>query len=217
MERAGLFQGITAEEMNQMLQCLQANFKVYEKGECIYRIGDYIESMGVIVKGSVLIEHDDAWGNGHIIERIGKGQVFAETYACVSSEPLMINVVAAEKTEIMFLNMARVLKTCTSTCQYHSRLIQNMLFVTSRKNLALTKKIFHTSPKSLRGKLLSYLSDQAIQARSEQFEIPFNRQQLADYLGVDRSALSNEISKMKQDGLLEVDRNQFCLRRQDKI
>ena len=123
----------------------------------------------------------------------------------------MVNVVAAESTKVLFLDMRKALQICSHACAHHNKLIRNLLSISAQKNLNLSRKIFHTSPKSIRGRLLSYLSYQAVRSGSQSFVIPFNRQQLADYLNVDRSALSNELSKMQRDGLLHVEKNHFDL------
>lgn len=206
-----LFRDVPPEEVPVMLDCLGAKTRKYPRGEVIYRAGDVITSMGLVLSGSVSIENDDVWGNRSILDRIGPGQVFAETYACIPDEPLMVNVVAAEATEILFLDMSQVLYSGSDAHSFHSKLIRNLLTISSQKKLILSRKIFHTSSKSIRGRLLSYLSFQAIQHGSCDFEISFNRQQLADYLSVDRSAMSNELSKMQRDGLLRVARNHFTL------
>lgn len=211
LSRSSLFQGIPEEDIQGMLTCLGAVSKDYSKGETVLRVGDRIQAMGLVLEGSVNIENDDAWGNKTILDNIGPGQVFAETYACLPDAPLMVNAVAAEKTEILFLRTARLLETCSSTCPHHGQLIQNLLAVTARKNLNLSRRIFYTSSKTIRGRLLSYLSDQAVRQGDRRFSIPFDRQQLADYLGVDRSALSNELSKMQRDGLIRVEKNHFLL------
>lgn len=194
-----------------MLSCLNAETRSYPRGSVIYCAGDLVSSLGLVLSGSVSIENDDVWGNKSILDHARPGQVFAETYACVPGAPLMISVVAAEPTEVLFLDVGRMLRTCSNACGFHSKLIRNLLSIASHKNLNLSRRIFHTSSKSIRGRLLSYLSFQATQQGSREFEIPFNRQQLADYLSVDRSALSNELSKMQRDGLLKVDRNHFSL------
>ena len=166
---------------------------------------------GLVLTGSVLIENNDLWGNTTVLDSVGPGQIFAETYACTSGEPLMVNVVAAEPVDVLFLNMDRVLQVCSHACTHHNRLIRNLLSISAQKNLNLSRKIFHTASKSIRGRLSSYLSYQAIRSGSHSFTIPFNRQQLADYLNVDRSALSNELSKMQKEGLLKVDKSRFEL------
>lgn len=161
------------------------------------------------------IESDDVWGNKSILSSVGPGQVFAETYACLPDEPLMVSVTAAEDTAVLFLHAPHMLAPCTQTCTCHAQLIRNLLFVSARKNLELSRRAFHTAPKTIRGRLLSYLSMQAIHAGSDSFSIPFDRQQLADYLGVDRNALSAELGRMRREGLLDFRKNWFHLRRPD--
>ena len=204
-----LFQGIRPEETEAMLKCLSARTGTYQKGETIYRAGDTVTEVGIVLSGSVLIQNDDIWGNRSILDQIGPGQVFAETYACVPEERFMVTAEAAERSEILFLNVGRILRVCTNACGFHSRLIRNLLSLAAQKNLNLSRRIFHTSAKSIRGRLLSYLSWQAQIRGSREFEIPFNRQQLADYLSVDRSALSAELGKMKREGLIQVEKNHF--------
>ena len=207
-----LFRGMTEQETASMLNCLGGKTEVYQKEEYIYHTGDHVRAMGLILSGSVHIEKVDVWGNCNIIENIGTGQVFAETYACAPTEPLMVNVVAAEACEVLFLDVKKALQTCPSVCDFHSRLIRNLLVVMAGKNLALTRKMNHITPKSIRARLLSYFSYEAIKQGKYTFTIPFNRQQLADYLSVERSALSNELSKMRNDGLLEYNKNIFTLK-----
>ena len=206
-----LFRGISAEDAEAMLGCLGSHEKTYEKGNIIYHAGECVDSMGMVLSGSVNIEIDDLWGNKTILGHVEAGGLFAETYACVPGEPLMVNVVACEKSAILFLGISRLLTTCSNSCTHHNKLIQNLLQISSQKNLALSRRSLHTSPKSIRGRLLSYLSEQAKQNGSYQFTIPFNRQQLADYLGVDRSAMSNELSKMQSEGVITFEKNRFSL------
>ena len=206
-----LFRGVTPDEIESMMGCLEAQVKKYHKGEIIYHNGEYAQKAGLVLSGSVHIENDDLWGNKTLLSHVGAGQVFAETYVCVPGEPLMINVVAAEASEILFLNLGKGSCTCVKNCGFHGRLIQNLLAISAQKNLNLSRRIFYTSAKSIRGRLLSYLSDQATRCGSLEFDIPFNRQQLADYLGVDRSAMSNELSKMQKEGYLTSSKNHFCL------
>lgn len=211
LSKTAMFHGIPAEEIAPMLQCLEGKRKQFSKGETIYHAGDFVQSMGLVLSGSVHIENDDLWGNKTLLDSIGPGFVFAETYACVQNEPLMISVVAAEDTEVLFLDVGRLLRVCPSACTHHSKIIRNLLAISAQKNLNLSRRIFHTTSKTIRGRLLSYLSFQATQHGAYEFTIPFNRQQLADYLGVDRSALSNELSKMQKEELLEVQRSHFRL------
>lgn len=214
--KTALFRGSSPEEVEAMLACLGAERRQYAKGEMVCRVGDVISSMGVVLRGSLLIQTDDLWGNTAVLDRVGLGQIFGEAYACALGEPLMVDVVATDGSEVLFLNVERVLNVCSNVCGHHNRLVRNLLSISAQKNLALSRKIFHTSSKTIRGRLLSYLSDQAVRSGSSTFTIPFNRQQLADYLNVDRSAMSNELGKMQRDNLLRVEKNRFQLLEQEK-
>lgn len=214
--KTALFRGSSPEEVEAMLACLGAERRQYAKGEMVCRVGDVISSMGAVLRGSLLIQTDDLWGNTAVLDRVGPGQIFGEAYACALGEPLMVDVVAADGSEVLFLNVERVLNVCSNVCGHHNRLVRNLLSISAQKNLALSRKIFHTSSKTIRGRLLSYLSDQAVRSGSSTFTIPFNRQQLADYLNVDRSAMSNELGKMQRDNLLRVEKNRFQLLEQEK-
>lgn len=206
-----LFRDIPVGELSGLLNCLRAVRRQYEKGAVLCSAGERTASIGLVLSGSVHIESDDVWGNKSILSSVGPGQVFAETYACLPDEPLMVSVTAAEDTAVLFLHAPHMLAPCTQTCTCHAQLIRNLLFVSTRKNLELSRRAFHTAPKTIRGRLLSYLSMQAIHAGSDSFSIPFDRQQLADYLGVDRSALSAELGRMRRDGLLDFKKNRFRL------
>ena len=211
LSRSPLFRGAGESGIGEMLSCLGAEERSYEKEEMIYRAGNTVTSLGVVIHGSVMIVNDDLWGNRSILDRVEPGQLFAETYACVPGEKLLVDVFAAEVTEVLFLNVGKMLSQCPNSCGHHTQLIRNLLAISAQKNLQLSRRIFNTSSKSIRGRLLSYLSDQAVKNESERFDIPFNRQQLADYLGVDRSALSAELGKMQREGLLEFRKNHFHL------
>lgn len=153
-----LFRGTKADEICAMLDCLGAEQRQYKKNETICHLGDIVHSMGLVLSGRVQIENDDFWGNRSVLDSVGPGMIFAESYACVPGEPLMVNVIAAATTDILFFNVARLLKTCPSSCEHHNKLIQNLLTLSAQKNLSLSRRIFHTSSKSIRGRLLSYLS-----------------------------------------------------------
>ena len=212
LSKTVLFRGMTGTDIENMLDRLGAKQRHFSKGDIFFQAGDVIRSLGLVLSGHVNIENDDIWGNKSILDNIGPGQVFAETYACIPGEPMMVSVVASEAVDVLFLNVGQGIQNSSGENPGWGRLIQNLLAVSAQKNLNLSRRIFHTSPKSIRGRLLSYLSYQAARQRSLQFTIPFNRQQLADYLSVDRSAMSNELSKMQREGLLTVNRNYFVLK-----
>lgn len=204
-----LFRGMEPSDINEMLGCLLAKERTYKKGEIIFPEGSPTEQIGVVLTGRVVIELGDVWGNNSVLSSIGPGGVFAEAYACVPGEPLMVNVTAAEDTEALLLNIKRVLEPCSKVCPYHVRLVRNLLALCAGKNLQLSRRVLHTGPKSIRKRLLSFFSECIKRTGSYSFDIPYNRQQLADYLSVERSALSNELSIMQRDGLIRYEKNHF--------
>lgn len=183
-----LFHGISENEISELLSCLGAKERKFKKDEIVFRAGSSISEIGLVESGSVNIVVNFYWGNSHIFGHIGKGQVFAENYAAIPGKELLCDVVTCEETEVLFLNMRNMLTTCRRGCSFHTRIIQNMLRISAQKNLNLSSRMMHTASKSLRERLLSYLSEQALEHGSSHFTIPFDRQQLADYLAVDRSA-----------------------------
>lgn len=207
-----LFHGLNEEEIRSLLHCLHAIERTYKKGEVILAEGGITENIGIVLSGMAMISCGDVWGNNSILGNVAPGSVFAEVYACIPGQPLLVNVSAAEDTTVLFMNVQRVLSTCTSACPFHARLAQNLLTVCAHKSLQLSQRMLHTRSKSIRGRLLSYFSDCAKQAGSPTFLIPYNRQQLADYLNVDRSALCNELSKMQKEGWITYKRNQITLK-----
>ena len=206
-----LFRDIPAEELPQLLRCLGAERRRYKKGERVLRAGDPAERLGMVLSGRVLVEKGDLWGNTAVLDSVGPGQIFAESYALSPGEPMMVDVTAPEDAQVLFLDAARTLTPCGRACLCHSRLLRSLLDLSVQKNLRLSRKIFHTAPKTIRGRLLAYLSDQALRAGSRSFTIPYDRQQLADYLNVDRSALSAELGKLRREGVLRAERNRFTL------
>ena len=204
-----LFRGMEPSDIDEMLGCLLAKERTHKKGEIIFPEGSPTEQIGVVLTGRVVIELGDAWGNNSVLSSIGPGGAFAEAYACVPGEPLMVNVTAAEDTEALLLNIKRVLEPCSKVCPYHVRLVRNLLALCAGKNLQLSRRVLHTGPKSIRKRLLSFFSECIKRTGSYSFDIPYNRQQLADYLSVERSALSNELSIMQRDGLIRYEKNHF--------
>ena len=134
LENSPLFKDVAPEEIDAMLQCLGTEEKEYEKGEIIFHAGDVIHSIGLVLTGRVQIENDDLWGNKSVLESVGPGFAFAESYACLPGEPLMVSAIAAEPSRILFLDTGRVLTAYPSACPHHSRLVQNLLYISSQKN-----------------------------------------------------------------------------------
>ena len=207
-----LFEGIAEENIAPMLNCLSARRGNYAKNDFIMHSGEETDSIGMVLSGSVLVMREDFTGNRNIIANVASGGIFAESWACTRGAALDVSVAAAEPARIMFLDIKRVLSVCTSACEFHLRIVRNLVSVLAEKNLSFSGKLTHIACRSIRGKVLSYLHSQAKSAGADEFEIPFNRQELADYLFVDRSALSAELGKMRAEGILEFSRNRFMLR-----
>lgn len=211
LSNTALFHGIRREEIREMLGCLSARERMYQKDETIFRAGESVHEIGLVESGSVNIVVNFYWGGSHIFGHVTRGEIFAETYAAIPGKELLNDVVAAEPSTVLFLDLNKLLSTCQSDCAYHRRLIHNLVRISAQKNLNLSARMMHIAPKSIRERLLSYLNEQAAIHGSMHFSIPFSRRQLADYLGVDRSALSNELGKMQRDGLLVCRKNEFTL------
>lgn len=211
LKRTRLFSGVTQEEISSMLTCLGARLFSYKKGEYVLRQGEHLRDIVVLVEGRVHIQRDDYWGNRSILGRIDVGEMFGEAYVAPESGVLLNDVVAVEDSTVIMFDVRRVITTCPSGCRFHSMVVQNMFFAISEKNRKLVQKLGHMSRRTTREKLISYLSEEAERHSSSAFTIPFNRQQLADFLSVDRSAMSNELCKMRDEGLLEFEKNNFRL------
>ena len=209
---SSLFQGFTKNQIAAMLPLLNAYEKHYRRGETIFHAGDTTSDFGLVENGSIQIIVNFYWGSRHILSYIEEGEIFAESYASIPGKELHCDMVAAEESDILFLSLNKLLSSCQENCQSHRLLIHNLLRISAMRSLALTARMTHIAPRTIRERLLSYLSEQALAHGSAEFTIPFTRQQLADYLGVDRSALSNEISKMQRDGLLNCQKNHFLLK-----
>ncbi len=211
LKKTQMFSGVGDDEIISMLSCLGARLQTYKKGEYILRQGEHLSDITVLVKGNLHIQNDDYWGNRSILGQIVVGEMFGEAYVAPESGALLNDVVAVEDSDVIFFDVKRIITTCPSACRFHAMVVQNMFFAISEKNRKLVQKLGHISKRSTREKLLSYLSQEAKRHSSSSFTIPFNRQQLADFLSVDRSAMSNELCKMRDEGLLEFEKNQFSL------
>ena len=211
LQKSMLFRGMTEPEITKALQALEAHEKRYEKGETLLIAGTITERMGLVLEGSVTIESNDAWGNRTIISHVGKGQVFAETYALMENEPMLVDVTASEDCRILFLRSGRIQSLNSSLESWALKYITNLLTISMHKNLILSGRSFHTAPKTIRGRVMAYLNSVSLQRRSREFDIPFDRQQLADYLNLERSALSKELGKMQREGLISCRKNHFII------
>lgn len=208
-----LFSGVESASLGAMLHCLSPRIALYRRNEIILHTGENTRELALLLEGEIHLLHEDFWGNRNILSALTAGDLFAESFAAAQNVPLNVSAVAAEPSQVMFLNLTRVLSTCSSACVHHRRIIENLISSLAEKNRRLSEKLTHLSQRSIREKLLSYLSAEAIRCGSAEFELPFNRQELADYLSVDRSALSAELSKLKREGLVDYHRSSFRILR----
>lgn len=211
MKKSVLFWDIKEEDLERVISCFDVKLSRYDRDEFVIHQGERAKGVGLVVSGQLHIIREDFLGNREILTEVGAGDIFDEVYAVLADEYQSIAVVAVQPTEAAFFSIDKMLTTCSSNCTFHNIIIKNMLRVMAQKNLMLTRKMAHLSRKSIREKLVSYLSDESSRQGKREIKIPFNRQQLVDYLSVERSALSRELSKMKEEGLIEFYKNQFVL------
>ncbi len=212
LQSSGLFSGISENELSAMLSCLDAKKEDFPKGAFVLCTGDTIESIGIVISGNVLIIQEDIWGNRNILSKAVPGQTFATAFACASGSRLNASVIAETPVTAIFMNIKRVLNICPAACEHHSRIIRNILNELAENNLRLNEKLTHMGQRTTRAKLMSYFSAEAQRLGTYEFDIPFSRQQLADYLAVERSGLSLELGKMRSEGLIDFQRNHFILK-----
>lgn len=206
-----LFAGISDREILKILHCMDAEVKHICKDEYILRAGDTTEAVWLLAEGSALIAQEDLWGNRNIMANLTSGDFFAEPFAIIPDAVLNVSVIAIQDCKAVKIPADRLLTICSNACQYHNRLIQNLITVLAKKTLLINDKITHMSKRKTRDKLLSYLSAESKRQGSLSFDIPFDRQQLADFLCVERAAMSVELSRLQKEGILETDHSHFEL------
>ena len=211
LQKQMLFQGMSEEELKEALSALHAREQQFRKGALIFHAGSITRHMGIVLAGSVTIESNDIWGNRTILSHVGRGQVFAESYALLENAPMLVDVTANEDCRILFLNLGNLSLFQKPSTSWVIKIMNNLLGITAGKNLHLTGRSFHTAPKTVRGRILAYLNSVSLQSGSCEFDIPFDRQQLADYLNLDRTALSKELGKMQREGYFSVRKNHFVV------
>ena len=205
LARSMLFHSMTEAEIYATLDALQANEAVYTKGSVILHAGETTDRMGMVLSGSVTVESTDVWGNRTILALLDTGQFFAEVYALLA-EILLVDVRTVEDCRILFLRPGGVERNREA---WAVKLFRNLLIISARKNLALSGRSFHTAPKTARGRIMAYLNTVSLQRHKRKFSIPFDRQQMADYLNLDRTALSKELGRMRDEGLIAFRKNRF--------
>ena len=196
LKRTQLFAGVGEDEIASMLSCLGARLYTYKKGEYVLRQGEHLNDIIVLVNGNLHIQKDDYWGNRSILGQIAVGEMFGEAYVAPESGALLNDVVAVDDSAVIFFDVKRIITTCSSVCRFHAMVVQNIFFAISEKNRKLVQKLGHMSKRSTREKLISYLSEEAKKHNSSSFTIPFNRQQLADFLSVRSEEHTSELQSL---------------------
>ena len=216
LTQSALFSGVAPGDIAPLLNCLQARILKVQKGAPVFLEGDEAGFIGLVLSGSVQIVRDDYYGNRSILSYAETGELFAETYACSNTPRMPVSGYGVKDSEIMLFSCRKMLTVCTNACHFHNQIVKNLLQVVAQKNVNLSQKIQFMSQKTTRQKLLVYLLDQAKRAGSPEFTIPLDRQGLADYLGVERSAMSAELGKLQKDGVLTTRGSHFTLLQEGK-
>ena len=204
-----LFDGIGSGNLDAMLGCTGYHISSYPKGQVLIMEEEQILHVGIVLQGAVDMVKEDVWGNQILLARMGKNELFGESFACGEDNRSVVTFRAAEDSEVLFLPFHRMLRTCTHACAFHQTLVENMVRIIAAKNRELMRKVEIVSRKTLREKIMTYLSVQSQLQGSRYFRIPLGRVELAAYLCADRSALTRELSNMKAEGLIDFDKNMF--------
>ena len=213
LQEVPLFKGIKNDELDLLFGCVGARREKYQKGEYVFINGNVTDSIGIVLSGRVLIVKEDVFGNRAVLSNLTPRAVFGEGFVCSGRHTLTISVQASEASEILFLPFERVMNVCPSACGFHNAMIKNMVEMLALKNVELVGKLEVTTKHSLREKLLTYLSQLAQESNETTITSPLGRVELADFFGVDRSALTREMNRMQDDGLIDFNKNVFTLRK----
>ncbi|MCL1916973.1 MAG: Crp/Fnr family transcriptional regulator [Peptococcaceae bacterium] len=211
MQEVTLFSGIGSDELEAMLTCVDATTISPQKGDILLYTGEKPEHVGIVLAGQLHIAQEDYDGNRTLLDAVTPGGIFAEALCCAGIEESPITVMADSNAVVLLMRFSRLLQTCSRSCSFHTRLIENMLRLIAKNNLHLQKKMEIVSLKAIRAKVIYYL-ESFIPKQGRMITIPFNREELANYLCVERSALSHELARMQKDGLIEYKKNVFTLK-----
>lgn len=211
LKKCRLFEGIAVNDISAMLRCFNVTGRKYKKGQNIFLQGEEAKYFGILLSGAAQVVKIDYYGNRSIVNTVVPGEIFGEAFACAGVKQLPVDVIATEDAEVLLVAAQNIASPCANACKFHSRVIMNLLKVIALNNIRINRKIEVTSKRTTREKLMAYLMLQAKNAGSASFTVPFDRQELADYLEVDRSGLSAEISKLRREGVIECDRSRFKL------
>lgn len=211
LKKIPLFDKINNDDLLHVLECLNAKTMTFNKNDIILNQGDTAKHIGIILNGKIKIINDDFYGNRNILTSLESGEIFAEAFAFAENIKMSVSVICESDSEILFIDYKKIVNSCHKCCSCHNTIIFNLLRILSNKNITLNQKIEFISKRTTKEKILTYLNFEAKKNNSNIFDIPFNRQELADYLCIDRSAMSRQLSKLKEHGYLDFDKNHFKL------
>ena len=211
LQKSPLFAEVGKDDILPVLECLDGTLCICPKGSIVFAEGDRPTHLGVVLEGEVRITRTDYYGNRSIVAAVKASQVFGETFACAEVQSLPVDIMAAADSILLMIDVRRIISTCCNACTFHNRIIYNLMKQTAAKNLMFHRKLEITSKRTTRDKLMTYLLMTAKEQGSSSFTIPYDRQELADYLEVDRSGLSAEIGKLRREGILTAEKNRFTL------
>lgn len=197
-----LFSGMEESEISSVLKCLDCHCQSYPKGDFIFLAGVSKSAVGILLLGEAQIIKENILGDSMIIGSLEAGDMFGETFACLENSAIPVTVIAKELCEVLFIDVSRIVHTCKSSCSFHQQLITNLLYIIAKKNALLNQKMSYITHKTIRCRLEAYFLDMIEYHRSYEFVIQYNRNELADYLCIDRSAMCRELSNMKSDGII---------------
>ena len=211
LKNVSLFEGFEDKEISSILNCLNGRIEEYKKNTLIFKEGDKIDELGIVLSGDIHLIKNDYFGNENLIAKVTPMELFGEAAACSNLLTLPVTIFAMSNSKILYLKYKKIITTCSNACKFHLKLIENMVTLLADKNLILNNKLDYISKRSIKEKVLSYLNDQSKLNNSKKFKIPFNREHLANYLAVDRSALSNTLSKLRDEKIITYNKNEFNL------
>lgn len=214
LKNSMLFKDMNDKEITEAVNSLSVTKKFYKKDELILMAGSTTNFLGMVLSGSLTIEINDVWGNRTILSYVEKGEFFAEAFAILQDELVSVDVNANEESEIALFDMSMLNILKQTYSEWLLKLLNNLLMISVQKNMMLSQRSIHTSSKSARGRIMAFLNNTALKTKTTEFTIPFNRQQMADYLNLDRSALSKELGKMRDDGMIKFRKNYFKIIKQ---
>ncbi len=215
LQKSPLFRDMDEKDIRSMLKCLNAFLKEYADGEMIYCEGEKVGAVGIVLKGRVQVVREDVHGNRIIMAEWAPGDLFAEAFAPAEVDEIPVSVYAGEKSRVLFVDFKRIMTQCSSHCEFHSLLIRNMMKAVAQKNIILSRRIELLGKRSIREKLLAFFWAQQKEKKKSRVALPFNRNELADYLCVDRSAMSRVLGQMKKEGIISFKKNVFELHLKD--